>query len=504
MKRQEPGWPDDSDRRLSEIEQRGYAIDPRLLGEGSRRPPKPSPQATPPTDSADAFREGIELDLTTDPAGLVRAGTRLLFVGDMAATGFGSVTTDLGRAMLDIGLDVRFLSQNDLGPSLGEPFASRTVDVAFYEYQASAPGVTGIKSLVGDIIDGIEGQMLMDGTPFGDWRPDAVVILSDFAAARLLHARFAASLAKVPVWHYVPIEGVDLPPLWGELWKVLRPVAMSRFGQEEIARVTGSMPPLAYHGVDRSVFRPISPSDPITVPADVDGTRMVTLRSREAAKVFFGFDPKWTVVLRTDRNMPRKRYASLLRAMAPVLEERPDMRLVLHCSAFDQGGFLPDTISKMPPAAASRVIITDRPGLPRDVLAALYNAADLYVSTSAEGFGLTIAEAASCGVPVVGMDYSAVPEVIGPAGVVVPPHVLYDNEYDHLWAWPDEEAFGKAVAYLADHPAKRRALGADGPRHVAANFTWDAAARVFADLVAGDTMGVDAPSGTDQPESIAA
>lgn len=419
---------------------------------------------------------------------------KVLFCGDLAATGFGSVTTDLGRAMLDLGLDVRFLSQNDLRHALPEPFASRTADLAFWEYQAQTAGVTGVRSLIGDIIDGIPGHLLCNGEAFGDWKPDAVLILSDFAAARLLYARFSAELSRVPVWHYVPIEGVDLPPLWADLWSKIKPIAMSRFGQDEIEKVTGTRPPLAYHGVDTDAFYPVSSERPILVPkSDSADAETITLRSREACKRFFGFDPSWTIAFRSDRNMPRKRYASLLRAMNPVLADRPDMRLVIHASAFDQGGFLPDEVSKMSKPSAERVIITDRPGLPRSVLNALYNAADLYVTTSAEGFGLCIAEALSTGIPAVVIDYAASTEVMGPAGIAVPPAALYDNEYNHAWAWPDEDEFGKAVAYLVDHPAKRRALGAEGVRHVTRTFRWDEAAKVIADtMTAGGIMEGDA------------
>ena len=408
---------------------------------------------------------------------------KVLFIGDLAATGFGSVTTDLGRALLDRGLDVRFLSQNEVG-DLPEPFASRAVDLAFYTYQAGTAGVTGVRSLVGDIIDGIPGHLLVNGEAFGDWRPDAAVILSDFTAARLLWTRFSKELAKLPVYHYVPIEGIDLPPLWGALWQTMTPVAMSRFGQEQIAKITGKTPPLAYHGVDAEVFYPVSPSRPLRVPKD-DGVdaELITITSKEAAKRFFGFDPRWTIIGRMDRNMPRKRYGSLLRAMDPVLAGREDARLLIHASAFDQGGFLPDSVSKMSAAGGSRVIITDRPGLPRAVLACLYNALDLYVTTSAEGFGLCIAEAGACGVPTVGLDYSAVPEVVGPGGTVVEVDRTYDNEYDHAWAWPKEDRFAAAVAYLADRPARRRELGDAARRHVTSTFTWAKAAEVFEEVL---------------------
>jgi len=413
---------------------------------------------------------------------------RLLFVGDLAPTGFGSVTTDLGRALLGLGIDVRFLSQNDMTTALPEPFASRTADLAFYEFSVREAGVSGVRSILGDIVAGVPGHRLVSGAEFGDWKPDAVMLLGDFAAARILYTRFQQALDSVPTFHYVPIEGVDLPPLWADIWRKVRPIAMSRFGQEQIERVTGVRPPLAYHGVDREVFRPVSPSAPLVVPTDSTQTTFVKLTSKEACKRFFSFDPGWTIILRTDRNMPRKRYASLLRALGPVLEDRPDARLVIHASAFDQGGFLPDDVPKMSKSAGDRVIITDRPGLPRPVLAALYNAADLYVTTSAEGFGLTIAEAVASGVPAVALDYSAVPEVVGPAGVVVPVGGHYDNEYSHLWAWPDEQEFGRQVARLVDRPARRRELGSLGPKHVAENFSWHEAARVISQVIAGSAL----------------
>lgn len=407
---------------------------------------------------------------------------KVLFVGDLAPTGFGSVTTDLGRALLARGLDVRFLSQNDVGASLPEPFASRTADIAFYEYQTmgAQAGVSDVRSLLGDIIDGNEGHRLISGHPFGDWRPDVVLILSDFTAARLLYSRFQQALDSLPVFHYVPIEGGGLPPLWADLWSRMTPVAMSRFGQDQISRLTGRRPELAYHGVDTSVFYPVSPSRPLVVPKDdTPGAAAVTLTSREACRRFFGFADRARIMLRCDRNMPRKRYASMLRALGPVLAARENALLVIHARGFDQGGFLPDSISKMPMPAQERVVITNRPGLPREVLAALYNAADVYVTSSAEGFGLTIAEASACGVPVVGLDYSAVPEVIGPAGILVPVGGRYDNEYDHEWAWPDEDAFGDAVGYLLDHPARARELGASGPAYIANTFRWADAAATF-------------------------
>lgn len=403
---------------------------------------------------------------------------KILFFGDVANTGFGTVTRDLGRALLNRGADVRFVSQNELG-DLEEPFRSRTVDLALLIQ--SADGVEGIQTFIPDLLSGIAPLVtLANGEPWGAWKPDCAIVLGDFAAARLFCRPYLEAFKKLPTFHYVPIEGTDLPPSWADLWKVLTPVAMSGFGQREIAKITGTLPPLAYHGVDTEVFHPVSPTNPIKLNNPRTGEHVTTLQSKEMCKAFFNADPRERIVFRADSNWPRKGYPGLLRAMVPVLLERPDVRLVLHTMAEGRGGTLYDSISKMPVQVQAQVSVTNiRGGVPRDALVAMYNAADLYVSTSAEGFGLTIAEAIACGVPAVGLDYSAVPEVIGPAGVVVPVGGLYDNEYDHYWAVPDEKKFGETVAYLLDHPARRRMLGQQGPRHVAENFRWDLAAKVF-------------------------
>lgn len=144
-------------------------------------------------------------------------------------------------------------------------------------------------------------------------------------------------------------------------------------------------------------------------------------------------------------------------------------------------------MSKYPESIAERVFLsrghdTFR-GLSRADLNVLYNAADLYVSVSAEGFGLTIAEAMACGVPVVALDYSAVPEVVGDAGIVVPYAHLVENEYDHYWAAVDVSAFSAAVLRLVTKPSERRELGRRGPKRIVGHYTWDRAAAMFRDLI---------------------
>lgn len=401
--------------------------------------------------------------------------TRILFFGDLAGTGFGSVTLDLGKALLDAGQDVRFISQNELG-QLPEPYESRT-------YRVNNPdGWQALKAV------GIMG--LLDGSLWPDgWVPEAGILLGDYFAIRevvMANADTIAAFGSIPVLHYVPIEGVDLPPAWRPLWDVVHPVAMSEFGANQIEAITGKRPPMVYHGVDTTQFRPITPKDPLRLK-DAEGEVVKTLRSKADCKRLFGAPDGARWLLRTDRHMPRKLYPSMLRSLAPVLAANPDLYMVIHCRTADEGGIMSDTISKYHPSIARRIVNTGfhdyAGGASRDILTALYNAADVYVSTSAEGFGLTVAEAIACGTPAVGLDYSAVPEVIGPAGLVAPIGGLIDNPYDHFWAVPDERQYGGIVASILDDDILRRRLGDAGPEHVRTNFSWTKAAVAFGDIL---------------------
>jgi glycosyltransferase involved in cell wall biosynthesis len=405
--------------------------------------------------------------------------TRILLFGDQAGTGFGTVTRDLGTALLARGEDVRFVSINEDDKPPTEEIGRRTFQVGVRDGYLAIP--TNADEAVAFMarLDGLINGATWPTHPLGEWKPEAVIVLGDFYAVRRMPQMFP-SVKDVPSFHYVPIEGVDIPPSWGEFWQIVHPVAMSKFGAEEIKRATGIEAPVVYHGVDTSAFWKVSAARPIRLGDAV-------LRSRDDCKRYFGGDPRATWLFRADRHMPRKRYASLLRAIAPVLARHRDLFFLYHCRTHDQGGNLDDTLSKYPPAIRAHCLSTrfhdQYDGAPREMLNALYNAADIYVTVSAEGFGLTIAEALACGVPAVGPRYSSVPEVIGPAGLTVPEGQLLDNEYDHMWWAVNERAYGQAVERLVSDVAERRLLGAKGPYHVEQNFRWDVAAERFAAII---------------------
>lgn len=403
---------------------------------------------------------------------------RLLVSGDLAATGFGTVTRDLGRALIELGHDLRFLSINELGDT-EEPFASRIIDVGSWLGPQTDFVDMGRAALA--FVERLRGLF---ETGIGDWKPDAALVIGD--PASVIHSGALEWIpATIPTYHYVPIEGVGLPPSWKRIWERWQPVAMCRFGADEIEKLTGSRPPFVYHGVDTTDFFPVSAQRPLTIRTD-RAPYLHVLRSKEDCKALFGWPPDSVILYRADRNMPRKRYGTMLRAVAPVLGRHLAF-MVMHCRTIDEGGNLDDFRSFYHPAIAARMMTTgfhDRGAVAdRKILNAFYNAADITLSTGAEGFGLTIAESLAAGTPVIGMDFSAVPEVIGPAGVVVPVAYYVENIYAYAWAGIDEPKFTEAVEFLVTHKTRRRELGRLGPPHVAANFSWSKAAEQFAEIM---------------------
>jgi glycosyltransferase involved in cell wall biosynthesis len=101
----------------------------------------------------------------------------------------------------------------------------------------------------------------------------------------------------------------------------------------------------------------------------------------------------------------------------------------------------------------------------RPRLVRLMQAARVFVFPSLyEGFGLPVAEAMACGVPVVATTGSSLPEVVGDAGLLVRPG--------------DAGALGGAVLHLLADPATAQRLGEAG-RERAGRFRWDTAAACY-------------------------
>lgn len=108
-----------------------------------------------------------------------------------------------------------------------------------------------------------------------------------------------------------------------------------------------------------------------------------------------------------------------------------------------------------------------------DALAGFYQSLDVLAVPSlttpswVEQFGRVAVEAMACGTPVVASDSGALPDVVGAAGLLVPPG--------------DAAALGEALARVGTDPALAASLRAAGLAR-AADCEWDAVANAYLDL----------------------
>jgi glycosyltransferase involved in cell wall biosynthesis len=153
-------------------------------------------------------------------------------------------------------------------------------------------------------------------------------------------------------------------------------------------------------------------------------------------------------ILFVGRDFERKGGAVLVRAMPRVVASFPEARLQI----VGPGRMPPG----LPPSVEFLGRIDDRQRLDR-----LYREAAVFAMPSLhDSFGFTFLEAMSRGLPCVGTDHFAMPEIIqdGRTGLLVPPG--------------DADRLADALCWMLAHPDEAARMGAAGRQHAAASFSW--------------------------------
>jgi phosphatidylinositol alpha-1,6-mannosyltransferase len=172
-----------------------------------------------------------------------------------------------------------------------------------------------------------------------------------------------------------------------------------------------------------------------------------------------------------------------LQALSRLAPEHPDLRYAVVGSGEERDALEAEARDL---GVADRVrFLTD---VPDGDLPALYNCAEIYLGVSrlmeqrVEGFGISLAEASACGLPV----------IAGRSGGI--PAAVRDGETGILVDADRADAVAKAVSRLLADPSLRRRRGEAGRRAVEQHYNWR---RVTADLIRiGHEMGAPARQAT--------
>ncbi len=246
-------------------------------------------------------------------------------------------------------------------------------------------------------------------------------------------------LAGMRVAHWMPL---DCSPLSVLDRRILAgggiPVAMSRFGQRQLAEAGWPAPLYVPHGIDMAQWVPVEGRD----------------EAREAA----GLADRFLIgICAANQDPYRKGFAEQFAAFAEFSADHPDALLLVHSRAQTQQGC--DLF-----ALADRLAITDRVRFgdqyliaagwtPQDERAKWFGMLDVLSNCAyGEGFGLPVLEAQACGTPVVVTDCSAMTELCG-SGWLVRGTRFWNKGHSAWWVRPSVSeirvAYEKAYACWA-------------------------------------------------------
>jgi len=152
--------------------------------------------------------------------------------------------------------------------------------------------------------------------------------------------------------------------------------------------------------------------------------------------------------------LKRKPVATLIRALPQVLVRHPKARLLLIGKLGEGSDQLRDLAARL---RVSDAVVFLGSVSTEEKLKLLKTAFGYVQPTTHEAFGVAIAEAMSCGLPVVTSPVAAVPEVVGDCGLFADPQ--------------DDSAFASQIVHLLDNPELAAKMGERARSRIVENFS---------------------------------
>jgi glycosyltransferase involved in cell wall biosynthesis len=239
---------------------------------------------------------------------------------------------------------------------------------------------------------------------------------------------------KLGYWRWFSFTGMQIK-VARQLPHIITVSQMARQHIHEIFGIPQSRMKVIYNGIDSELF---SPSDDVARSEDM----ILMVMSRDTAVKGLRF---------------------LLEALAE-LRKRWDLKLVVVGTTLGDGA-----TEKLMDRLGVTGAVTFRNQIETSELIQLYRTATLVaVPSTYEGFGIPAAEAMACGAPLVSTTAGALPEVVGDAGILIPP--------------ADSAALTAAIAQLMEDPHKRSEYSILGRRRILEKFNWSNAAKLTAEV----------------------
>ncbi|MEU7427851.1 D-inositol-3-phosphate glycosyltransferase [Streptomyces sp. NPDC040750] len=216
------------------------------------------------------------------------------------------------------------------------------------------------------------------------------------------------------------------------------------------------------------------PAEVAVVHPGVNLDRFRPADGRAAARARLGLPQDALIPLFAGRIQPLKAPDILLRAVAVLLDERPELRsrILVPVVGGPSGSGLakPEGLQKLAARLGIADVVRFRPPVGQEQLADWFRAASLLVMPSySESFGLVAIEAQATGTPVLAASVGGLPVAVR------------DGETGFLVGGHHPAEYARVLGRFADEPSLSTSMGQAAARH-AQGFGWDTAAAATADV----------------------
>lgn len=316
------------------------------------------------------------------------------------------------RILKEIGFKIEVVEAQSFTRLAGKGFIKGFRGELFYAWYATSPGLITV----------ILGKF---------FRKPSIINVAGFEVCKQEDIKYGLRITNPEKVKYVRYT----------LRNATRVIAISRHVAEMINEVEPkSNIEIIYNSVDTSKF---SPSQILT---------------KEKLLVSIGFLSKGNII--------KKGFHTLLNAMPTILKHDRNIKLIIIGKKGEGYPVLLEMTKKL--GIENNVIFTGF--VDEEMLISLLRKAMIYVHPAGhESFGISIAEAMSCGLPVITTRRGAIPEVVGDAGLYVP--------------FNDENSLAENILTLLNNEELRRELSMKARERVVKMFDVRIRARRLKELI---------------------
>lgn len=196
----------------------------------------------------------------------------------------------------------------------------------------------------------------------------------------------------------------------------------------------------------------------------------------------FGLENEFVVGF-VGRQQERKNTMAMLIAFAKFAEGKDDVRFMLNITIDKYADYNLIHLIKFL-GIGDKVFIPKSKGFKETEMADMYNAMDVYCTTScSEGFNLPVLEAQACGVPCIVSDYSAHSELVRDHGRLIKIADYRPMPNNINWAYVDINDTVAQLQYYYDNRAAVRRDGAAAKKFVTRYYSKDIVAAKWRNLI---------------------